>query len=82
MAKDKPRSQDDPEDRRKGPSRGGARPYGAPGRRERRGRSGYGSESIRPHLRAALEQRKLLRPTFPPEDPNDLPHPNLEDDEA
>ena len=24
-------------------------------------------ESIRPHLRAQLEQQKLLRPTFPPE---------------
>ena len=34
----------------------------------RRGRSGYGLESIRPHLRAQLEQQKLLRPTFPPDD--------------
>lgn len=34
---------------------------------QRRGRSGYGMESIRPHLRAQLEQQKLLRPTFPPE---------------
>jgi len=32
-----------------------------------RGRSGYGMESIRPHLRAQLEQQKLMRPTFPPE---------------
>ena len=37
----------------------------------RRGRSGYGMESIRPHLRDQLEQRKLLRPTFPPEDPEE-----------
>jgi hypothetical protein len=34
---------------------------------QRRGRSGYGIESIRPHLRAQLEQQKLMRPTFPPE---------------
>ena len=34
----------------------------------RRGRSGYGLESIRPHLRAQLEQQRLLRPTFPPDD--------------
>jgi hypothetical protein len=33
----------------------------------RRGRSGYGSESIRPHLRAQLEYQKLWHPTFPPE---------------
>lgn len=37
----------------------------------KRGRSGYGMESIRPHLRAQLEQQKLLRPTFPPEDPEE-----------
>lgn len=29
------------------------------------GRSGYGMESIRPHLRAQLEQQRLLRPSFP-----------------
>lgn len=34
---------------------------------QRRGRSGYGMESIRPHLRAQIEQQKLLRPTFPPD---------------
>ncbi len=72
MAKDESRSPPDPEDRRKGSSGGGARPYGAPGRRERRGRSGYGSESIRPHLRAQIEYQKLLRPTFPPEDPDEI----------
>jgi hypothetical protein len=39
---------------------------------QRRGRSGYGMESIRPHLRAQIEQQKLLRPTFPPEpEPDD-----------
>ena len=31
----------------------------------RRGRSGYGMESIRPHLRAQLEQQRLMRPSFP-----------------
>ena len=40
----------------------------AAGSEWRRGHSGYGLESIRPHLRAQIEQRKLLRPTFPPED--------------
>jgi hypothetical protein len=34
--------------------------------RAKRGRSGYGMESIRPHLRAQLAQHELLRPTFPP----------------
>lgn len=71
MAKDEA-SNRDPDDRRKSSSGGGARPYGAPGRRERRGRSGYGSESVRPHLRAQIEYQKLLRPTFPPEDPEDI----------
>jgi hypothetical protein len=37
---------------------------------QKRGKSGYGMESIRPHLRAQLEQQKLMRPTFPP-DPDD-----------
>jgi hypothetical protein len=45
----------------------------------RRGRSGYGSESIRPHLRAQLEQQKLLRPTFPPEDPRERDRSNNAD---
>ena len=34
----------------------------------RRGRSGYGIESIRPLLRAQIAQRDLLRPPFPPPD--------------
>jgi hypothetical protein len=33
----------------------------------RRGKSGYGMDSIRPHLLAQLERQKLLHPTFPPE---------------
>lgn len=48
-------------------------PHSAAGRDTggRRGRSGYGSESIRPHLRDQLEQQRLLRPPFPPEDPRE-----------
>jgi len=45
-----------------------------PGRSEvstRRGRSGYGIESIRPLLRAQIAQRDLMRPPFPP--PEDEP---------
>lgn len=59
----------DPENKR--PANGGAArgPVRAPNAAfgPRRGRSGYGMESIRPHLRAQLEQQKLMRPTFPPE---------------
>ena len=58
----------DPENKRpaNGAARGSARaPNDAAG--PRRGRSGYGMESIRPHLRAQLEYQKLMRPTFPPE---------------
>ena len=43
----------------------------------RAGRSGYGLESIRPHLRAQLEQQRLLRPLFPPDDDHDRPDPHL-----
>lgn len=31
-----------------------------------RGQSGYGMDSIRPHLRAQLEWQALMRPGFPP----------------
>ncbi|HYF42189.1 MAG TPA: hypothetical protein VEA35_07030 [Ramlibacter sp.] len=79
MAKDESSNNRDPDDRRRG-SAGSARPYGAPGRRERRGRSGYGTESIRPHLRAQIEYQKLLRPTFPPEDPEEVRRSNEADD--
>lgn len=79
MSRDDSSSNRDPEDRRNGRS-GTARPYGGPGRRELRGRSGYGTESIRPHLRAQIEYQKLLRPTFPPEDPDeDSNHSNQAD---
>ena len=73
MARDDFDSPRDPERKhgsRSGPDSGRreARPgSGAP----RRGRSGYGVESIRPHLRAQLEYQKLMRPTFPPQDPED-----------
>lgn len=67
MARDES-SNRDPENKR--PANGAARgaPRVATGSwGPRRGRSGYGMESIRPHLRAQLEQQKLMRPTFPPE---------------
>jgi hypothetical protein len=56
------RAQNGPEERHE---------HRANGAGTKRGRSGYGMESIRPHLRAQLEHSKLLRPTFPPEDPAD-----------
>ncbi|MBK0392813.1 hypothetical protein [Ramlibacter algicola] len=66
MARDDSRPPRDPERKRPaaspGPSRSSQR-GGAP----IRGRSGYGVESIRPHLRAQIEYQKLWRPTFPPE---------------
>lgn len=75
MARDDPDFSSDPERKRNG-GRGAAERNGNEGQRERaaaawaprRGRSGYGLESIRPHLRAQLEQQRLLRPTFPPDD--------------
>ena len=67
MARDDSRPPRDPERKRNGapgPSRSSQRGAAAiPGR----GRSGYGLESIRPHLRAQIEYSKLWRPTFPPE---------------
>lgn len=73
MARDKPDAPRDPENKRTGntgASRGAARSAAAAAWGPRRGRSGYGMESIRPHLRAQLEQQKLLRPTFPPDPDN------------
>lgn len=58
----------DPEGRRNGSGSGPRGPDRAAAWGPRRGRSGYGMESIRPHLRAQLEQQRLLRPTFPPSD--------------
>jgi hypothetical protein len=46
----------DPEDKR------------SSGRARKRGHSGYGMESIRPHLRAQLARQDLLRPSWPPEE--------------
>jgi len=65
MARDDFDAHRDPENKRPrtGAARSDARSTGWP----RKGRSGYGMESIRPHLRAQLEQQKLMRPTFPPE---------------
>lgn len=70
MARDDSRPSRDPEHKRSaGP--GASRETRAASWTPRRGRSGYGLESIRPHLRAQLEQQKLLRPTFPPEEPDE-----------
>ena len=52
-------SNQDPEDKR------------STGRAAKRGHSGYGLESVRPHLRAQLQMHDLMRPTFPPPDQED-----------
>ncbi len=70
MARDDSRPPRDPESKRSGTG-GSQRTGHAAGWVPRRGRSGYGIESIRPHLHAQLEQQKLLRPTFPPEAPEE-----------
>ena len=58
----------DGRERRKAQRAGARATAGGPGRR---GRSGYGLESIRPHLLAQIEMQKLWQPTFPPEIPGD-----------
>lgn len=58
----------DGRERRKAPRTGARAAAAGPGRR---GRSGYGLESIRPHLLAQIEMQKLWHPTFPPEAPDD-----------
>ena len=67
MARDDSRTPGDPERKASGGTnkRDGAQ-HGASWV-PRRGRSGYGIESIRPHLRAQLEHRKLWRQEFPPQ---------------
>jgi hypothetical protein len=68
MARDESRPNRDPE--RKTSAAPGSKREGtqrAAAMALRRGRSGYGIESIRPHLRAQLEQRKLWRTEFPPQ---------------
>jgi hypothetical protein len=67
MARDDTTPPRDPEHKRAaGNAPGGNR---GQGNGPRRGRSGYGLESIRPHLQAQLEQQELLRPTVRFEDP-------------
>ncbi len=57
----------DPEDKRaSGRSSGRSGGEGPVSRALRRGRSGYGVESLRPHLRDQLVLKDLLRPTWPP----------------
>jgi hypothetical protein len=67
MARDNSTPPRDPESKRSNAAAPRSAAQRAAGWGPRRGRSGYGVESIRPHLRAQLEQQKLLRPTFPPE---------------
>jgi hypothetical protein len=61
----------DPENRR---SSGGTRSAsrskqaGYVGQASASGRSGYGSESVRPYLRAQLKLKELLATPFPPPD--------------
>ncbi len=76
MARDDFRPPRDPEQKSSGSTTkrdGGAKH--AMAMATRRGKSGYGLESIRPHLRAQLEQRKLWRVEFPPQ-------PREDDDEG
>jgi len=68
MARDDSRPPRDPEHKRAGAEPGRRPAQRAAGGEWRRGRSGYGIESLRPYLHAQIEQRKLLHPTFPPED--------------
>jgi hypothetical protein len=67
MPRDPPDVPRDPENKRVSSDAGSRAARAAAWGGQRRGRSGYGMESIRPHLRAQLEQQKLMHPTFPPE---------------
>jgi hypothetical protein len=67
MPRDPSDASRDPENKRASSAAARAAARSAAWGGQRRGRSGYGMESIRPHLRAQLEQQKLMRPTFPPE---------------
>jgi hypothetical protein len=67
MPRDDSNASRDPEMRRSASASASKAARSAAWGGQRRGRSGYGMESIRPHLRAQIEQQKLLRPTFPPE---------------
>ena len=71
MARDDSDNPRDPEGKRKASGKAARNAERANYWAPKRGRSGYGMESIRPHLRAQLEQQKLLRPTFPPEENDD-----------
>ena len=65
MASDHRRAHD-PEDKRSSSRPGRAE---SPVHRAlKRGRSGYGAESVRPHLRDQLVLKDLLRPSYPPAD--------------
>ncbi|WP_041675590.1 hypothetical protein [Ramlibacter tataouinensis] len=55
----------DPEDKRT-PGRSKVRAEGPVSRALKRGKSGYGVESLRPHLADQLVLKDLLRSTYPP----------------
>ncbi len=55
-----------------------ARPEGAPSRSPRQGRSGYGVESLRPHLHDQLALKDLLRPSMTLPGPRRKPEPREE----
>ena len=66
----------DPENRRNsGGNRSASRgkQAGYVGTASASGRSGYGSESVRPFLRAQLKLKELLASPFPPPEPDDKP---------
>lgn len=66
-----PHNKPDFGERRSAPKPG--RVPGGSAKAGRRGRSGYGTESIRPYLRAQLDEQELLRPSFPPPENENKP---------
>ena len=70
---DKSSGRGDPENRRSTSRSGGARKQSSflvrPFAASEKGRSGYGSESVRPYLRAQLKLKELLGSPFTPLDP-------------
>jgi len=75
--RDGPHKDADPDKRSPGTGRrsspGAGRPSGFVERATARGRSGHGSESIRPHLRDQLRLKELLGTPFTPPEPDDKP---------